>query len=97
MASHNHLSHPVRMVSRLYIGGGKPYWARGDEWSGRRPSVSNSSGSLGVPHSFSGNSMVCYNCQKTGHINYVGPNVKVKINQIRFQQRPMLTLKLEGR
>ena len=33
--------------------------------------------------SIEGPEMVCYNCQKTGHIKYDCPNLKVKMNQIR--------------
>ena len=83
--------------SPLYRGREKPYWGSGDEWGGRRPSVSNSSGSRGAPQSFSGNNVVCYNCQKTGHIKYDCPNLKVKMNQIRSPTKAYADPEIRGK
>ena len=41
--------------------------------------------------------MVCYNCQKTGHIKYDCPNVKVKMNQIRSPTKVYADSEIRGK
>ena len=50
-----------------------------------------------MPQSFSGNNVVCYNCQKTGHIKYDCPNLKVKMNQIRSPTKAYAETEIRGK
>ena len=98
IASHNHHSHPVRKVSHLYIGVG-----------GNLTGEVGMNGVVGGPLSLtaqavqghlslsSGNNVVCYNCQKTGHIKYDCPNLKIKLNQIRSPTKAYADPEIRGK
>ena len=71
--------------SPVVRGKGKPY--RGDGYGSGRPYTSEQNNGRGAPQAYSNKEIICFNCQKPGHMWYECPENKVKLNRIKMPMK----------